>query len=71
MGKLFRSTVKKTVNPALCWVEEDVFGDGEIIHLKDGENRISPIDKVRKRLMNGIEDNIISFYEVIKQDIKR
>lgn len=70
-GSYLGQLLKKHVNPALCWVEEDVFGDGEIIHLKDEENRIFPIDKVHKRLMNGNEDNIISFYEVIQQDFKR
>lgn len=59
--------LKIHINSDLSWVKEDV-GDGEIIHLKSGENRIFPIDKVYKRLVNGREDNVISFYEVIKEE---
>ncbi|MCJ8007416.1 hypothetical protein ACFFF5_14540 [Lederbergia wuyishanensis] len=67
-GSYLGQLLKKYVNPKLCWVEEEVFGDGKIIHLKDEEVRFFPIDKVYKRIMNGSEDNIISFYEVLKRD---
>ncbi|WHX38461.1 hypothetical protein QNH36_12130 [Mesobacillus sp. AQ2] len=67
-GAYLGQMIKEHVNPALNWVNEDVFDDGEIIHLKSGENRIFPIDKVYKRLINGKEDNIISFYKVIKEE---
>lgn len=33
----------------------------------DSGNYITPNDKVYKRLVNGIEDNIVSFYEVIME----
>jgi hypothetical protein len=69
-GSYLGQVLKKHINTELSWVEENVFGDGEIIHLKkDEENRIFPIDKVYKRLINGKEDSIISFYEVIKNDL--
>ncbi|WP_102262501.1 hypothetical protein [Mesobacillus jeotgali] len=67
-GAYLGQMIKEHFNPALNWVNEDVFDDGEIIHLKSGENRIFPIDKVYKRLINGKEDNIISFYKVIKEE---
>ncbi|MGG3801690.1 hypothetical protein [Metabacillus fastidiosus] len=67
-GSYLGQVLKMHVNSELNWVKEDVFGDGEIIHLKSGENRIFPIDKVSKRLINGKTDNIISFYEVIKEE---
>jgi hypothetical protein len=69
-GAYLGQMLKEHINPELDWVKEDVFGDGEIIHLKSGEYRIFPIDKVSKRLVNGKEDNIISFYEVIKEDYR-
>lgn len=31
---------------------------------KDGNNTMSPITKVEKRLINGIEDNVKSFYDI-------
>lgn len=65
LGKL----LKMHINFELCWVKEDVFGVGEIIHLKSGENRIFPVEKVYKRLINGKEDNIISFYELMKVEL--
>ncbi|WP_102272101.1 hypothetical protein [Cytobacillus massiliigabonensis] len=66
-GSYLGQLIKMHIHLDLCWVKEDVFGDGEIIHLNFGVNRIFPIDKVYKRLINGEEDNIISFYEVMKQ----
>lgn len=70
-GAYLGQMLKKRINPGLYWVNEDVFDDGEIIHLKFGEYRIFPIDKVYKRLINGKEDNIISFYEVVKEDFSK
>lgn len=32
--------------------------------MKDGKNQMSPITKVYKRLLNGPEDNVKSFYDV-------
>ncbi|PAD67512.1 hypothetical protein CHH83_18320 [Bacillus sp. 7586-K] len=66
-GSYLGELIIKYINPKLSWVKEDVFGDGEIIHLQDGDTRIFPIDKVYKRLINGEEDSIISFYDVIKK----
>lgn len=68
-GSYLGELIIKYINPKLSWVKEDVFGDGEIIHLQDGETRIFPIDKVYKRLINGEEDSIISFYDVMKNDL--
>ncbi len=34
----------------------------------DCGNYITPIDKVYKRLVNGAEDNIVSFYDVIMEN---
>lgn len=68
-GSYLGELIIKYINPKLSWVKEDVFGDGEIIHLQDGDTRIFPIDKVYKRLINGEEDSIISFYDVMKNDL--
>ncbi len=49
------------------WVYEDGFGSGPFLHIKvDNNNRACPIDKVYKRLKNGAEDNIVSFYNIFK-----
>jgi hypothetical protein len=49
------------------WVFEDTFGDGAVLHLKSEKNtHIFPVDKVYKRLKNGAEDSILSFYEIFK-----
>ncbi len=68
-GSYLGELIIKYINPKLSWGKEDVFGDGEIIHLQDGDTRIFPIDKVYKRLINGKEDSIISFYDVMKNDL--
>lgn len=65
LGQLLRMHI----DSELSWVKEDVFNDGEIIHLKYGDSRIFPIDKVHKRLINGKMDNVISFYEIIKKEL--
>ncbi|EMS69181.1 DUF3806 domain-containing protein [Ruminiclostridium cellobioparum] len=50
------------------WVYEDEFGTGAVLHIKvDNNNRVYPIDKAFKRLKNGPEDNVVSFYEVFKK----
>jgi len=51
------------------WFVENVFGDGEILHLQIGQTKAFPIDKVIKRLRNGPEDSIVSFYRVIKHNM--
>ncbi|MBU5351117.1 hypothetical protein KQI74_02425 [Paenibacillus barcinonensis] len=51
------------------WYVENVFGDGEVLHLQVGSVKAFPIDKVYKRLMNGPEDSILSFYDVIKYNV--
>jgi len=57
-------------NSSNCnWFVENVFGDGEVLHLQIGEIKAFPIDKVMKRLMNGAEDNVVSFYDVIKSNV--
>jgi hypothetical protein len=55
-------------NPGKCrWVYESSIGTEAILHLKvDNNNRAYPLDKVYKRLKNGPEDNIVSFYDVFK-----
>ena len=49
------------------WVYEDGFGTGPFLHTKvDNNYRACPIDKVYKKLKNGSEDNVASFYDVFK-----
>ncbi|WP_159888680.1 hypothetical protein [Paenibacillus puerhi] len=48
------------------WYYENVWGDGELLHLKIGEMKAFPIDKVIKRLINGPEDSVVSFFDAIK-----
>ena len=64
LGQLMRLHV----NPNLSWVKEDVFGDGEVIHLSDQGTKIFPIEKIYNRLVNGKEDNVISFFEAVKEE---
>lgn len=56
-------------NPQRCeWVIEDVFGDRAVLHLKTYDNgHIFPIDKAYKRLRNGKEDDILCYYELIRE----
>jgi len=47
------------------WVYEDEFGNRPSLHIKvDNNNRAHPIDKAYKRLRNGPEDNVVSFYDI-------
>ena len=43
-----------------CWKMEDGFP----LLVKDGENKMSPITKVQKRILNGMEDSVKSFYQI-------
>ncbi len=57
------------MNPDKCkWVYEDEFGNGKFLHIKvENNNRACPIDKVYKRLKNGPEDNVVSFYDIFNK----
>ncbi|MBO9605565.1 MAG: hypothetical protein J7639_06425 [Paenibacillaceae bacterium] len=51
------------------WCLDNVFGDGEVLHLQIGQTKVFPIDKAYKRLINGAEDSVISFYDLGKDFI--
>ncbi len=61
-----RSYVKKrSFQKSFSWEKDDT---SNIPLLSDDcGNHITPIDKVYKRLVNGAEDNIVSFYEVFME----
>ncbi len=66
-GSYIGELIKRYFPCSFKWVIEDVFGDGESLHLKDSDNaHIFPIDKVYKRLVNGKVDSIVSFYDAMK-----
>jgi len=68
---VYLGEVVRVHNSSNCnWYVEDVFGDGKVLHLQIGQLKAFPIDKVIKRLMNGPEDSIVSFYKVIKHKIQ-
>lgn len=49
-----------------CWGTQDT---GTIPLLMAGnEKYITPVDKVYKRLVNGAEDNVISFYQMAMEE---
>ena len=63
IGEVFKRNA-----PVPCeWSVENVFGDGEVLHLKAGDSRLFPIEKAYKRLINGAEDSVWSFYTVFKE----
>lgn len=47
--------------------EWNITEDSTIPVLKRNDEIIAPIDKVYKRLVNGSEDNVISFFDVISE----
>lgn len=49
------------------WAYEESKGQGIVLYVQvDNNNRAYPIDKVYKRLKNGPDDNIKSFYDIFK-----
>jgi hypothetical protein len=53
------------------WTLEDLFGEKNLIVLTVGETKIFPVAKAYKRIVNGKEDDIYFYYEVIKKELKR
>ena len=49
-----------------CWGIQNI-GDIPLLIAGD-EKYIAPVDKVYKRLVNGAEDNVISFYQLIMKE---
>ena len=69
-GSYIGELIRKFCNNNYTWVIEEALNQDPILHLKkDNNNRIFPIDKSYKRLKNGKEDNIQSFYDIIKMEI--
>ncbi|PYG84299.1 uncharacterized protein DUF3806 [Ruminiclostridium sufflavum DSM 19573] len=69
-GAYLGDVICKNNSDRCKWVYEDEFGTGAILHIKiDNNSRAYPIDKVYKRLKNGSEDNITTFYEVLKKTL--
>ncbi len=67
---IYLGEVVRIHNSERCnWQVEDVIGDGEEPYLLIEQIKARPIYKVYKRLMNGPEDNVISFYNVIKYKV--
>ncbi|MBX9851089.1 MAG: hypothetical protein K2X86_04945 [Cytophagaceae bacterium] len=69
-GSYIGEVFKRHAGASCEWAVENVFGEGEILHLKAGDSRLFPIEKAYKRLVNGTEDNVWSFYTVFKEKIK-
>ncbi len=67
LGTYVGEVMRKSIGDSCTWHIEDVFGDGDSLHIKVGNARAFPIGKVYKRIMNGSEDSICSFYAEVKQ----
>jgi hypothetical protein len=52
------------------WSKEEVNGEPALALVFDKENMVFPIAKAWKRLHNGEEDNIWTFYELISKKLK-
>jgi len=49
------------------WMYEHIPGSGSVLFIQvDNNNQANPMEKVYKRLKNGPEDNVVSFYNVFK-----
>lgn len=49
------------------WVDEP--NEPIITHMSESRMRMSPVSKVKKRMINGADDNILSFYDMALQFI--
>lgn len=64
---IYLGEVVRIHNSERChWQVDDVLGDGAELYLQIEHIKAFPIYKVYKRLTNGPEDNVMSFYDVIK-----
>jgi hypothetical protein len=69
-GSYIGELIRKFSNNDYKWIIEEALNQDPILHLKkNNKNRIFPIDKTYKRLKNGREDSIQSFYDIIKMGI--
>ncbi|MCT8335788.1 hypothetical protein NUH30_19030 [Leptospira sp. 85282-16] len=69
-GSYIGELIRKFCNNDYKWVIEEALNYEPMLHLKkDDNNRIFPVDKSYKRLKNGKEDSIQSFYDIIKMGI--
>ncbi|MCD7990557.1 MAG: hypothetical protein LUK37_01695 [Clostridia bacterium] len=60
-GSAFHKELDFSADRGYFWAPGE---DGIPVLMKDGKNQMSPITKVYKRLLNGPEDNVKSFYVV-------
>lgn len=70
-GAYIGEVLRREIGQNCSWCFEDVFGDGEVLHIRllNKDFRAFPIDKVYKRFINGSEDNVCSFFDIILQDL--
>jgi hypothetical protein len=66
-GAYIGEVIKKRINNNCEWSTEEFMGSN-VLHLKIVSDRIFPLDKAYKRLVNGKEDNICSFFDTITKD---
>ncbi|WIY60187.1 hypothetical protein [Bacillus arachidis] len=66
-GSYLGEVLKRHLGQEAEWLQETVFDNEEVLHLQVGEWKVFPIDKVYKRLVNGSEENVISFYDITKE----
>lgn len=59
--KISEDAVKAAADPGRHWGTPD--GNLPVL-MKDDRNKMSPITKVEKRIVNGEEDSIKAFYDV-------
>lgn len=71
-GAYIGEVMRRELEPDYVWTDEESFEERTPHILTVGKNeRTFPINKVYKRLINGPEDNVVSFVDVIIEVLKK
>lgn len=64
-GAYIGEVMRREIGPDCIWVREDVFGDGDIFHIRVAgkDVRAFPLDKALKRMLNGPKEHIGPFFD--------
>lgn len=64
-GTYVGEVMRREIGDRCIWVNENVSDFGVVMHIKLGGKRAFPIEKAYKRLINGPEDSVKFFYDVM------
>jgi hypothetical protein len=68
-GAYIGEVMRQELGSDFQWTNEETFGN-RTPHIRKAEMGTFPIDKVYKRLVNGVEDNTVTYFDVSMDHLK-